>query len=164
MVGRRDTECECKIHCGYTANISVVPSTVNCSVTFPTLVWQYSELLMAVVWQYSKLLMAVSGPEFCQTTVGNVTLQLTVLDTTEVFAVYPQVLSHFPRSQNQDCAEEIRNSPRERFIRFDEFFFVQNFSFLLTKNLKMNLEKKVFSKSCSFFPLFFRENQFRDDI
>ena len=28
----------------------------------------------------------------------------------------------------------------------------------------MNLEKKVFSKSCSFFPLFFRENQFRDDI
>ena len=38
-------------------------------------------------------------------------------------------------SQEQDCAEEIRNSPRERFIRFDEFFFVQNFSFLLTKNL-----------------------------
>ena len=36
---------------------------------------------------------------------------------------------------NQDCVEEIRNSPRERFIRFDEFFFVQNFSFLLTKNL-----------------------------
>ena len=24
--------------------------------------------------------------------------------------------------------------------------------------------KRLFSKSCSFFPLFFRENQFRDDI
>ena len=24
----------------YTANISVVPSTVNCGVTFPTVIWQ----------------------------------------------------------------------------------------------------------------------------
>ena len=32
----------------YTANISAVPSTVNCRVTFPTVIWQYSELLMAV--------------------------------------------------------------------------------------------------------------------
>ena len=31
---------------GYTANISAVLSTVNCGVTFPTVIWQYSELLM----------------------------------------------------------------------------------------------------------------------
>ena len=37
-------------------------------------------------------------------------------------------------------------------------------SFTNKKSLKMNLEKKVFRKSHSFFPLFFRENQFRDDI
>ena len=37
-------------------------------------------------------------------------------------------------------------------------------SFTNKKSLKMNLEKKVFGKSCSFFPLFFRENQFREDI
>ena len=32
----------------YTANISAVPSTVNCGVTFPTVIWQYSELLMTL--------------------------------------------------------------------------------------------------------------------
>ena len=35
----------------YTANISAVPSTVNCGAMFPTLVWQYSELLMAMIVQ-----------------------------------------------------------------------------------------------------------------
>ena len=34
--------------CLYTADISAVPSTVNCGVTFPTVIWQYSELLMTV--------------------------------------------------------------------------------------------------------------------
>ena len=32
----------------YTANISAVLSTVNCGVTFPTVIWQYSELLMTL--------------------------------------------------------------------------------------------------------------------
>ena len=30
-----------------TANISAVLSTVNCGVTFPTVIWQYSKLQMA---------------------------------------------------------------------------------------------------------------------
>ena len=34
---------------------------------------------------------------------------------------------HILHNQDQDCAEEIRNSPRERFTRFDEFFFLWNF-------------------------------------
>ena len=32
----------------YTVNISAVPSAGNCGVTFPTLVWQYSELMMTL--------------------------------------------------------------------------------------------------------------------
>ena len=32
--------------CLCTVNISAAPSTVNCGVTFPTVIWQYSELLM----------------------------------------------------------------------------------------------------------------------
>ena len=33
----------------YTENISAVPSTVNCGIMFPTVIWQYSELLMTVL-------------------------------------------------------------------------------------------------------------------
>ena len=65
--------------------------TANCSVTFPTVVWRYSELLMAVVWLYSKLLMAVSVPAHCHQHLWvppnyyRVTPQFTVLDTAEIY-------------------------------------------------------------------------------
>ena len=35
--------------------------------------------------------------------------------------------SSYVTPRAQDCAEEIRNSPIERFTRFDEFFFLWNF-------------------------------------
>ena len=41
----------------------------------------------------------------------------------------------------QDCAEEIRKSPRERFCDLTSFFFVQIFHFLENRNIQRPVKK-----------------------